>query len=103
MIEITFLIPTERNSDREKHSPQLIEWFQGRLFDLFGGFTLAGEVNGAWTDQYGNVIRDTSQQYRVAVEHNREQEVWGLLRDVKKAFDQQCIYAAVTSDSAHLV
>jgi len=103
MIEITFLIPTERNSDRAKHSPLLIEWFQGRLFDLFGGYTLAGEVDGAWVDQYGNVIRDKSHQYRVAVESNREPEVWDLLREVKGQFDQQLIYAAVTSNHAHLV
>jgi hypothetical protein len=103
MIEITFLIPTERNSDRAKHSPLLIEWFQGRLLDLFGGYTLAGEVEGAWVDQHGNVIRDKSQQYRVAVEDGRESKVWDLLKRAKGRFDQELIYAAVTSNHVRLV
>ncbi len=103
MIQFTIYVPTVRNSDRKEHCFTAWQHWEGRLFDLFGGFTCAGEVTGKWADQSGNVIFDRSRQYIVAVEPNREAEVWDLIREVKPQFDQVCIYAAVTSENAHLV
>lgn len=103
MIEFTVLIPVERNSDRKEHCFTAWDHFEGRLFDLFGGFTNAGEVTGQWRDQYGNVIKDRSRQYRFAVEQSQEQAAWELIRDSAKTFDQVCIYAAITSTAAYLV
>jgi hypothetical protein len=103
MIEFKVLIPTLRNGDRKKHCFTAWQHWEGRLLDLFGGFTCAGEVTGKWTDQYSNVIFDRCRQYWIAVESNREQEVWDLIRDSAPLFDQTCIYAAITSNDAQLV
>lgn len=103
MIEFSVLIPLERNSDRKEHCFTAWDHFEGRLFDLFGGFTNCGEVLGVWADNHGNIVRDKSRHYIVAVEHGREESMWQLLRDSKAQFDQVCIYASITSEHAHLV
>jgi hypothetical protein len=103
VIEFTVLIPTERNSDRKEHCFTAWDHFEGRLFDLFGGFTNAGEVTGHWADQHGNVVKDKSRQYKIAVEHDKEKVMWQLLEESKRQFDQVCIYAAITSRCAYLV
>lgn len=103
MIEFKMLIPVVRNENKKEHCPTTWKRFEDRLTNLFGGFTNAGEVTGSWVDKHGNVIKDKSRQYWVAVESHREQEVWDLIRDSALLFDQTCIYAAITSKIVHLI
>jgi len=103
MIEITFLIPVVRDGNKQPHCPTLWDAFATDLLMTFGGVTRLAECEGCWRDGDGQAIKDVSRRYKIAVEAQREQEVYALLRRWRPQFDQQCIYAAVTSENAYLI
>jgi hypothetical protein len=103
MIEITFLVPIVRNSDRKEHCSTAWDHLEGRMFDLFDGFTRCEDVVGSWRNEHGTVVKDTSRQYKVAISSDKEGQFWDFLEQSKGVFDQMCIYAAITSKEAYLV
>lgn len=96
MIETSFLIPTRSNAGRP--FPKALERsLQARLMAEFNGWTVAGKVQGAWRNEQGAVMPDTSIRYIVAVETEADVDrVVQVVRWACEVFDQEAIYFAVT-------
>lgn len=103
-VECSFLIPTVRDSDRQPHEPGLWDLMIVELFQLFGGgqgprarlFVSPDLVSGGWVPSGEKTpILDECQEYRVAIEYERLDELRDFLRWVARAFNQREIYLSV--------
>jgi len=95
MIEATFLIPLTQNGNGNRHSKKLWDKFHTELCDTFGGFTKECKVYGQWVNGNGEVIKDHSWKYIVAIDSNRTAELESCLSKFKLIFDQETIYLSV--------
>lgn len=103
MREFSFLIPVNRDSDKQLHAPKVWQDLERDLASLYGGFTRRGIVAGGWIDREGQLVSDTSVSYSVAIPDDRESELYALLSQYRVRFDQQCLYVAETSSNARLL
>jgi len=95
MIEATFLIPLTQNGNGKAHPKKLWDNFHAELCDRFGGFTKECKVYGQWMDGNGQVIKDISWKYIVAINNNRIAELKSCLSIFKLIFDQEAIYLSI--------
>lgn len=63
--EYRILVPQHFNDGRSV-PPALRELIETTACDLFNGFTAARNLDGAWVDGGGRVLRDTNDEYRLA-------------------------------------
>ena len=87
-------IPTHRNDGsiigrREQRA------ILTRVRDAFGGYTLEGPFQGAWTADDGRVYAETSYRLKVLVPAERIDEARLLFMDVGRQLGQQAIYFEV--------
>jgi len=100
VVESSFLIPVHRDanlSDGWLHSSEAWEWLDDRLFELFGGRTLApGLHQGFYRDpDTGEKVTDTSYKYTVALPRSRPKQLRTLLSEACEVFAQKSIYLSV--------
>lgn len=100
VVECSFLIPVHRDanlSDGWLHSSEAWEWLDDRLFELFGGRTLApGLHQGFYQDpDTGEKVTDTSYKYTVALSRSRLKQLRTLLSEACEVFAQKSIYLSV--------
>lgn len=86
VVECSFLIPVHRDanlSDGWLHSSEAWEWLDDRLFELFGGRTLApGLHQGFYQDpDTGEKVTDTAYKYTVALSRSRLKQLRALLSE----------------------
>ena len=99
MVKAVFYIPENFNDNKPipaEHFRQLQEF----LVIEFGGYTLAGRVEGAWTNpDTGAVSRDISLKDEIAL----KQENVGILKEFlvgfKKKIKQDAIYFEIDKDT----
>jgi hypothetical protein len=98
MFEYRILIPVTADKKFDPacgyHKPSTHAWFKNKLIENFGGFTIAGNCDGAWKGD-GRVIYDTSMVYYVSI-GNKLTALKKLLGEACKKFKQNQIYCVKT-------
>jgi hypothetical protein len=83
-----FLIPV-RDNDGQLFPADDWEWLQTELVTRFGGWTVEGQVTGAWRDaESGVVFQDVSWKYVVVVDAAQEPELMSFLLMAKIRYRQ---------------
>lgn len=100
VVECSFLIPVYRDailSDDQRHSSEVWEWLDDKLFELFGGRTLTpGLHEGFYQDpDTGEKVSDRSYKYTVALPRRRLKQLRTLLSEACEVFAQKSIYLSV--------
>jgi hypothetical protein len=102
MREATIILP-----NRDNHGNPVDHAHHGLQHDLankFGGFTYA-DVHGAWVNEKGTLVYDTSRAYTVALEHTGYTTM--TLRTLAIRYGQQagqdCVYVRYASGDVELV
>ena len=100
VVECSFLVPVKRDallSDGCLHSSEAWVWLDDRLFELFGGRTLApGLHEGLYQDpDTGEKVSDRSYKYTVALSRNRLKRLRTLLSEACEVFAQKSIYLCI--------
>jgi hypothetical protein len=94
VIETVVLIPEAGNTG-DAHSPRLWRRLEDRLLARFGGFSMAGNVRGAWRSQERHYT-DVSRQYVVALASWWQLPEWLQLVDwARTTFRQEALYVKV--------
>jgi len=100
----TFLVPLVRDDSKLPHGGLVWRRLESKLTELAGGFSRGGVVRGAWKDELGAVVRDSSIPYTVAIEGGADGaggscENPALVRIVsefiKLEFCQRCVFYTV--------
>lgn len=94
MVEVSFYIPTRRDSSGEQHTSNAILELQRFLEEEFGGFTVHGVVRGAWRNpETGETKHDESFHYSVALSEDDIEKLRSFLGGwARILFDQKTIY-----------
>lgn len=100
LVECHFLVPVRRDanlSDGSGHDLKTWQWLEDRIFEDFGGCTLApGLYQGFYRDpDSGEKVGDRSRQYTVAISKGQVKRLRDLLREACTWFQQKCIYMSV--------
>jgi hypothetical protein len=94
VIEAVVLIPEAGNTG-DTYSPRLWRRLEDRLIARFGGFSVAGNVCGAWRSQE-RLYTDVSRQYVVALASWWHLPAWPQLVDwARTTFRQEALYVKV--------
>jgi hypothetical protein len=93
MIVIT-RIPTHRN-DRSRVSRRERRRILNQVRDTFGGYSLEGPFQGAWTADDGRVYEETSYRLEVIIEAVRVDEARDLFEQIGRQLGQKAIYFEV--------
>lgn len=104
MEEYTFLVPLNRDDNKQPHAASLWTQLHHTLLERFGGYTATKsgcELSGVWKSDDGDVIFDSSVEFRVAVASPGV--LMELLPRLAADFGQQCIYVKQSSPAARLV
>lgn len=88
MFEVEFLVPIV---DVPEES---YERFQKYLCKKFGGYSKkSGIVSGGWLDDDGNLHKDSSKIYAVAVDgFGDSDKIHPAVKFIKQEFDQEAVY-----------
>ncbi len=96
MIEIKFLIPTRQGSSGRLHSAGAIVELHRFLEERWGWHVFPPAPGGWRNPETGEVIREESFPYFVAVPEEEVEQVRSFMRDrAKVLFDQEAIYFSV--------
>ncbi len=100
VVECSFLIPVHRDailSDDQRHSSEVWEWLDDKLFELFGGcMKVPGLHEGFYQDpDTGEKVSDRSYKYTVALPRRRLKQLRALLSEACEVFAQKSIYLSV--------
>ena len=110
--EVRFLVPSLRNSDRQRHDPTQWEWLENQMFVEFPeGWqrrhylqtetAIHGTVEGHWFDKEKNEgIPDESVEFIVAIVPDKLIVLEKLFEEICSRFDQKCIYFTNGGDAA---
>ncbi|MCX6023808.1 MAG: hypothetical protein NTZ05_19190 [Chloroflexi bacterium] len=94
MIEAVVLVPI-RDNDRLDFERRDWDALEERLIP-FGGFSLQPNVMGAWRAPNGQIHRDVSNQYTVALPSWTDIAAWlDIVRWAKERFRQEAMYIRV--------
>lgn len=95
MIKTAFLVPVTSDryfGDGNPHSDQSWSELEEVLTEMFGGCTFGGFVEGMYRNGNGVKVVDKSRRYEVAITRDDLECMCSFLKDVSKAFGQECIY-----------
>jgi len=100
MVEASFLIPIREDKDvgnRKLHPPERWNYFRNRLFDEFGGYTIApGNYSGCYTDpDTQTLVSDQSRKYILALQENEIHKLRSFLRMEAVIFRQKVLYLEI--------
>jgi hypothetical protein len=87
-------IPTHRN-DGSKISKRERRGVLNLVRDAFGGYSLEGPFEGAWTADDGRVYEETSYRLEVLVPSDRVREARELFSRIGRQLGQRAIYFEV--------
>jgi hypothetical protein len=74
-----------------------------QLLEEFGGYTIAGEVEGGWRSPEGNVYRDRNTQIWLAIDRSRIAKLRRVLRDIGNQLGQEAMYLEIGTGSVEIV
>ena len=92
-MKLTVHIPQTLN-DGSPVSAELLSSISERLFQLFGGMTSEGIVNGIWTDA-GIVYRDACERLFVVGDNVLLPEAIELIKTIGRELEQKAMYIEV--------
>lgn len=96
-VQIEFLVPITRDSnlsDGRLHPVTAWRWLDDKLWDAFGGATIAPSLyRGFYRDpDTGEQVHDKSRKYIVAIPETEVPQLRELLAEACWIFQQKCIY-----------
>lgn len=95
MLRTVLLVPVQDNDGKDFTRGDWDE-LETRLILAFGGYTMPGQAEGAWSGEGGHVYRDVSYQYVVSLTTCRQLPAW--LEIVEWAlvhFHQEAVYVEI--------
>ena len=94
MQEYRFLVPLAADGDYAVYHKG-IKWdaLKSGLLAVAGGFTDAGEVEGAWKDG-DRLVQERCRQFFVSIPFENRKRLEAIFRELCPKFSQQCIYVA---------
>lgn len=101
-IKCILLIPLAQ-SDGTPVRPAELRGILQRFLDQFGGYTIAGEVEGGWRSPDGTEYRERNTQVWVAVERREIGRLRRLVRDLGRQLGQEAMYLEVTGGEMEIV
>jgi hypothetical protein len=84
-----FMVPTHDNAGRE-FAPVHVETFDAWLGKKYGGFTKLAPATGFWTDNAGQVYRESVIPYRVATDDEHAPKA--IADVIARGFSQLAVY-----------
>ena len=95
MIKTLILVPIQDN-EGQPFSPKDWDELEQKLLSSFGGYTGGEMISGAWADSTGTVYRDTSREWRVALNSWLQVPEWLALANwTRTHFRQIAIYVEI--------
>lgn len=90
-IKFILLVPLRYNDDSEV-SEETLRSIDDQLFVLAGGYTIAGEVEGAWKMDDGTRQVDRCTQYWVVIDDDQTEELKELVSEFASLLGQEAMY-----------
>jgi hypothetical protein len=90
-IKFILLVPLRYNDDTEV-SAATLRSIDDDLFVLAGGYTVAGEVEGAWKMEDGTKQVDRCAQYWVVIDDGQTEELKELVSEFARLLGQEAMY-----------
>ena len=101
-IKCVVLIPLARN-DGMPVGPVELRGILNRLLTEFGGYTVAGEVEGGWRSPTGVAHRERNTQVWVAVEPRQVAKLRRLVREIGRQLGQESMYLEITGGKVEIL
>lgn len=98
MKKCVLLIPTRYNDGRKVEDYKL-ENALNEIANLTGGYTIDGEVIGAYKMNSGTIQREVSRKLWIVCENEIIDKLKTLVLSLKKQFQQECMYFSVTDET----
>ena len=102
MKKCVLLIPLRYN-DGSEVSPDVITRILNGFYELFGGYSVAGTVKGAYRMKDGSRANDDSLEIWVVVDPNRIEDVRRRASEICKELLQESIYLEVLESDVEFV
>jgi hypothetical protein len=102
MIKCILLIPLRYNDGTEVPEP-VVNRVLGEIYDRFGGYSIAGIIQGAYRMANGRGADDQSIELWVGIEKDRLPELVRMARRFAKMLKQESIWFEVTKSDVRLV
>jgi len=95
LVKALFLVPNQYNDGR-KVPQEILDTFQDRLNEVFGGFTLISrDVYGEYVRQNGTVDKDVNYFYSVALKESQISLLRSLLISFGRQLGQEAVYLEI--------
>lgn len=101
-IKCVVLLPLVRN-DRSPVTPVELKGILHEFLDEFGGYTVAGEVEGGWRSPEGIEYRDRNTQVWLAIEQRAISKLRRMLIDIGRRLGQEAMYLEVTGAKVDII
>ena len=90
-IKFILLVPLRYNDGTEVNA-ETLRAIDDQLFVLAGGYTIAGEVEGAWKMEDGMMRVDRCAQYWVVIDDDQTAELRELVSEFARLLGQEAMY-----------
>ncbi len=101
-LKCIMLIPLARNDGSPVEESEL-RGILNRLLTEFGGYTVAGEVEGGWRSPSGHEYHDRNTQIWVVIEELQLSDLRKLVLDIGRQLGQEAMYLEVSTGSVEIL
>jgi hypothetical protein len=101
-VKCILLIPLARNDGSPVGQRELRD-ILNRLLTEFGGYTVAGEVQGGWRSPSGQIYQERNTQVWVVLEGHQLPALRQLVRDIGRQLDQEAMYLEVAQGNVEIL
>lgn len=100
--KVILLVPLTFN-DGSTVPDELLKKIRSEIFGSFGGYTIAGEVHGAYRMQTGQKQEDRLVQIWITVEDSRREELRRMVAKFGSWLGQETMYFETTQSMVELI
>jgi len=101
-IKCIVLIPLARNDGTPVAQAELRAILH-RILQEFGGYTVAGEVEGGWRSPSGVEFRDRNTQVWIAIEQRQLAALRRFVREIGRLLGHEAMYLEVTEGKIEIL